>query len=325
MPSMDAGINHNISCHGSSYHVQTELVNGDRLRVDTVVFLKGQVVARHRSEHNEAIDRDPLTLRGLIRQQQKSMIRRLVAAPLPPEGLGSQVLDRLPPKGRKAYSVGASSVRASGFPLANFPRPSFLSRKPFDGSVVSEGDLSIRRKVMRFFRAVDPQDPPVGAAVRDRLRSVSTIVAGIVGLGLGHYVRQDEMSELLMLQSEMADWLRAPNADVRMGQRIWRGLADIGESLSRINQRRRIVVHDYDILRRVEAYLGRSVSERPGEEVLELLHAVAGRSEGIDAWLDDPPHRIEVLRPMVKHVLDQLLDEMSTHEAVPVIGCRAED
>lgn len=263
------GYNHNIPYGGVVYHVQTEFYPGASAHVDTHVFDDGRVVGSHRSDLD--LDSDVEGADGhvlhVMKTQQKEMIRRLVSGRLDtPDAAASRVGAKQPTELRTStrHDVGASETH-------------------------SVANLELRRSLIRFVRAVQPYQTPDSAELVQRLRSVITTTAMILGRHVYDNSRHEELAELLILRSEGLDWLRSGADDLERGHRIWTGFAKIARQFARLNQRRELVVHDLEVWERVTVSLdGVPDGFQVESDIMESLRSTWGRDEMLDRLLEFP-------------------------------------
>lgn len=73
------GYNHNICYKGQIFHIQTEDSGVKHPHVITLLFVKGNIIARKKKEYREAVgfDRMEDVVRELMQDQHKDMLREL--------------------------------------------------------------------------------------------------------------------------------------------------------------------------------------------------------------------------------------------------------
>jgi len=109
------GYNHNICYKGQIFHIQTEDSGVKYPHVITLLFVKGNIVARKKKDYTEAVgfERMEDVVRELMQDQHKEMLRELKG------GTYDRFLGGVP--AREEEAVGAAVEGAPAKPAA--PRP----------------------------------------------------------------------------------------------------------------------------------------------------------------------------------------------------------
>lgn len=283
------GYNHNIPYDGVVYHVQTEFFGTDPSRVETHVFTDGRVVGSHRTEVN--VDDGSTTdaqVVHVMKAQQKEMIRRLISGRLT-GAPGSATGKVAPASGSRRAAAPTDSSAGDDRGTAESSPSAAAYPTDFDPEH-SVANLELRRSLIRFLRAVRPDQPPEEDEVVSRLRSVVTTTAVILGKHVYDNSRHDELADLLILRSEGLDYLRSPDeAPEGKGRKLWNGFAKISRRFGRLNQRRELVAHDREVWDRVLRRLAELEDDAKVEkEVLDSLKSSWGRDLELDRLLEFP-------------------------------------
>ncbi len=266
-----AGYNHDIPYQGTRYHVQTEALSSSAgLHIVSDVYVKGRVVANHRSEWTRSVrtNADLELLAARVRRQHKKAIKCLLIGQLE---RFDEVLN------------GARTKLADG--SREDWQPKLARVEPYHSATQ---DLGLRRALVRFVRAVG-EGPPEADNVSKRLRSVMTSIAVLVNHEGEGRLRRDELAELMMKRSETQDFLSDTDSDPEAGLELWRSFDHLARAFAPINDRATLRRHDREALAKVSARWSsaKDLERPPGDVSLTLLRSIWGRDAILDELLED--------------------------------------
>ncbi len=103
------GYNHNISYKGQIFHIQTEDSGVQNPHIITLLYKKGNIIARKKHDYSDIVGFDRLedVVREMMQDQHKSMLRELK------KGVHDKHLGLVPPAEEEAASEAAASPEAS--------------------------------------------------------------------------------------------------------------------------------------------------------------------------------------------------------------------
>lgn len=295
------GFNHDIPHAGTIFHVQTEQSSAEGApRIVTEIYKQGQIVACHRSQpeiecHSKEY-RNQLVVQ--VRRQHKRAIQCVL------RGEAARLGECLP-QVRNESAIREARPQASRPPSAGLPKM---------GRVVprhsASMDLGLRKALIRFVRSVGEEAPESLEAIHRRLQSVMASLAVLRNDGRDRFLRQGDLAELVMKQSETTDYFRrGPSTDAELGLGLWNSFYDLGRTFLAVNQRSILRAHDLEALQRVVANWAslENLSQEPDSVALALLKSCWGRDMVLDEKLDDLRDlSVETLYPVVTRIIADL-------------------
>jgi len=134
--------------------------------------------------------------------------------------------------------------------------------------------------------------PAPRVEVHRRVRLAGTAIAKLMGAEVYGHLRCSDRMELKGLQERILQWLRSGEGRLaRDGFALWEDVASFAELLRQVNHRQELHEHDAALARRMVRELASAAETEPiGPARLSLFHALEGRSDEIDALLDEGEH-----------------------------------
>ncbi|HUT54466.1 MAG TPA: hypothetical protein VM658_13840 [bacterium] len=113
------GYNHNICYKGQIFHIQTEDSGVKYPHVITLLFVKGNIVARKKKDYTEAVgfERMEEVVRELMQDQHKDMLRELKS------GVHDRFLGGAPGKEEEAVCAAPEAPAKPAAPRPGVPAP----------------------------------------------------------------------------------------------------------------------------------------------------------------------------------------------------------
>ena len=134
------GYNHNVNYKGTVFHIQTEDSGVDNPHVITLLYIKGNIVARKKQSYADIVRHERMedVVRELMQEMHKTMLRDLKDGAFDIHPLVLQVWGKPIPKAAPAAAPGA---RPEAAPKAPPPPPPAFAEKPAEKTItLKEGE-----------------------------------------------------------------------------------------------------------------------------------------------------------------------------------------
>ncbi len=226
-----SGVNQNVEVFGRTFHVQTEMISGDRALVRTTVFVGGRIIGvRETKVADLSVPDDELNAR--INAQHALIVENL-----------HQRIERF-----QSQRSAAAPLAAGSSLLGEIPDLGAVERPVLDGSPSLGASIRVRRLVARFRGAVDLTPPRGPDDLSDRLEGALALIEEVVGFPTFADIRIDEQVRFNILRDRIRSWVRG-EGDHEDGVVIWSDVAVFSSYLGRVNDRRDLIAFDRQMVR----------------------------------------------------------------------------
>lgn len=264
-----AGLIDKIALLGREFTIQTEFIEGDEVKIRTLVYDGGRLV----TSREVTLDPPPATnasIEAKVRKQHTLITETLI---------------------NRAVTLQAATGDRTDRPAAAAPapKPAPPSRKGASRPEIEPGSpleiaIGLRRTIGPFGLAFAHPAPTTPKGYVIELNRVEAAIDEIMSSPIYEYIRLDEQLTMIAIRGQLATW-RLAKDDMAVASEIWPSVERFAYHQQKINDRRDLVAFDYKLLTWAMSQLGKGTIT---DELTMGLGSLAGRDAELDAFLLEP-------------------------------------
>lgn len=283
-----SGLIDKIALLGREFTIQSELIEGEDVKIRTLVYDGGRLVTSREVELDDA-DISADTIETRVRGQHKLITDTLI----------SRATDLQAIKGGRPDRRGAPPA-----PKTAPHQPKGKPRPEIEPGSSLEIGIAIRQTIGPFGLAFAHPAPTTAEEITNTLEAVETSIDTIMKSPNYEHVRLDEQLTMIAIRGQLATW-RLADRDMTLATEIWPSIERFAYHQQKINDRRDLVNFDHQMLTWAMSQLGKGEITN---ELIDGLNGLRGRDAELDLLLENPgaSNPMELLEILLR-LIDQTL------------------
>lgn len=282
-----SGLIDKIALLGREFTIQSELIEGEEVKIRTLVYDGGRLVTSREVALIKGEDTAEI-IETRVRQQHKLITDTLI----------QRATELQATKGEKIDRRGAAPPAPKPAP----PTPKGTPRPEIEPGSPLEIGIAIRQAIGPFGLAFAHPAPTTAEEYRSTLEAVEVAIDTIMNSPNYDHIRLDEQLTMIAIRGQLATW-RLADMDMTVATEIWPSIERFAYHQLKINDRRDLVTFDHQILTWAMSQLGKG---KATAELIDGLDGLRGRDVELDALLEDP----DASTPMkLLEILLRLIDQ----------------
>lgn len=284
-----SGLIDKIALLGREFTIQSELIEGEEIKIRTLVYDGGRLVTSREVALDNA-DTSAEIIETRVRGQHKLITDTLI----------KRATDLQATKGARADRRGTPMPAPKPAP----PEPRGTPRPEIEPGSPLEIGIAIRQTIGPFGLAFAHPAPTTAEEFDTTLEAVETAIDAIMKSPNYDHVRLDEQLTMIAIRGQLATW-RLADKDVSLAAEIWPSIERFSYHQQEINDRRDLVTFDHQMLTWAMSQLGKG---KITDELIDGLDGLRGRDAELDLLLENPDasNPMELLEILLR-LIDQTL------------------
>ncbi len=284
-----SGLIDKIALLGREFTIQSELIEGEEIKIRTLVYDGGRLVTSREVALDDA-DTSAEIIETRVRGQHRLITDTLI----------KRATDLQATKGGSTDRRGAPPPASKPAP----PEPKGTPRPDIEPGSPLEIGIAIRQTIGPFGLAFARPAPTTAGEYGSTLEAVETAIDAIMKSPNYDHVRLDEQLTMIAIRGQLATW-RLADGDMTLATEIWPSIERFAYHQQKINDRRDLVTFDHRMLTWAMSQLGKG---KITDELIDGLDGLRGRDAELDVLLENPDasNPMELLEILLR-LIDQTL------------------